>query len=117
MTASDHLRREQFFEHMPGVDKLEDSPLWPVKMAFDNQTWSEAPVEDVPIASLHRTQSRVFKKYLGDKGKDRGPGREYPWVVKVSGHNWVADGHHRVVDAAMAGQTHISAYVRTQPDE
>lgn len=117
MAAHDAMNPQQFIKSMPGVNKLEDSPLWPIRMAFDSRSWSEAPVEDVPISSLHRTQGRVFKKYLGGKGDDRTQiGRDKPWVMKVNGQNWLADGHHRVADAAVAGDKTISSYTRTQPD-
>jgi hypothetical protein len=112
------LTAQQFLDQMPGTNRLEDSPLWPVRIAFDPRSWAAAPVEDVPIASLHRTQRRVFKKNLRGRGGDcDGVGKDRPWVVRVRGVNWLADGHHRVADAALAGEETISAYVRGMPDD
>lgn len=117
MSASGHESAQAFLENMPGVDRLEESPIWPLSMAFDSKTWSHAPLEELPIDSLHRTQRRVYKKYLGGNGADpTEPGREHPWVVEVRGQNWLAGSHHRTADAAMAGQNRITAYTRRQPE-
>jgi hypothetical protein len=114
MTAAADPR--EAFREILGVNRLKDSPLWPIRLAFDPRSWAQAPVELVPIAKMRRTQRRVLKKYLNGKGNDTAnTGKDRPWLVLADGWYWIADGHHRVTDALLAGEQAVEAYVRIQP--
>jgi hypothetical protein len=109
----------ELFARMPGVDSLEYSSVWPIRIAFDPKSWLRySTVERVPLSDLCRTQRRVYLKYLNGKGNDRtDAAKDRPWLVLAQGRYWIVDGHHRVADAVSAGETAVEAYVRVQSEE
>jgi hypothetical protein len=62
---------------------------------------------DIPIRSLYSTQKEANPDFAQAAGRRAGEGGEHelPAVYRVDGKNYLADGHHRVADAATKGST------------
>ena len=73
--------------------------------------WRSAPVVKVPIAELAASQKhldpRVVAKHRENPGQASEYGDVYPWVDLSKRGMTIADGHHRVAEAAERGETHI----------
>ena len=59
---------------------------------------------EIPIARLIATQPYVNPDFRDAAKKIKGDGFDLPAVVKYDGRYYVADGHHRLMSAAVEGK-------------
>lgn len=58
----------------------------------------------LPIALLNATQETVNGDFRGARARYRDTADAHPAAVKYHGSYYVTDGHHRIMDAADAGE-------------
>ena len=75
--------------------------------------WLHIPTRTVTIAHLIATQPGVLLHALRDDAPTPVGGDPIPHVIAWDGHLYLEDGHHRVLRAALQGNTHIEARVLT----
>jgi hypothetical protein len=77
--------------------------------------WKQVPPFWVPLGEIIATQDGVKLEPLihGDRGRPSFSGDNTPHIVSWRGNLYLEDGHHRVVRAAIAGQTQVFARVLT----
>jgi len=84
---------------------------WPA-CGMTSALWLERPINDFAIRQLIATQPGVmFEPLINPQPSYSGD--PYPHVVIWRGGRYLEDGHHRVIRAALAGQTLVKArYIR-----
>jgi hypothetical protein len=71
--------------------------------------WRAVPVVGVRIAELIATQPGVLFSSLRADAPDPVGGDPFPHVIAWRGELYLEDGHHRVVRAALRGETTVQA--------
>lgn len=85
--------------------------------ALSADAWAQVPLHRVCLADLVLTQKKVrIAPLFGQFAPEYNPdfGDPYPHVVICRGGNrFLVDGHHRVVRAALLGETAMAMRVHT----
>lgn len=88
-----------------------------------NRRIHTAPIEHVPLDSLHAIQhsvkyGRVLQYLRGEVGDRKGEVNpksktpvDYPIVIRKGGKNYLHDGHHRATTAFLKGRSQVKARV------
>lgn len=78
---------------------------------MSTRKWLDVPVVEVEIKGLVATQPGVWLHALSSTAPAPVGGDQYPHVIHWKDIMYLEDGHHRVVKAALQGQTHVLARV------
>lgn len=84
---------------------------WAEPLALPEGGWREVPVRSVFLHDLWATQDGVYFHAIIGNPQVPHSGDRFIHVVRYQDKNWILDGHHRVVRAALRGDGYIRARV------
>jgi hypothetical protein len=97
------------------ISRDQGEPWGPTGMT--TAKWRDVPVVDVVIAELIATQPGVLFSSLSDAAPGPVGGDPFPHVIAWRGGLYLEDGHHRVVRAALRGETTVRARMLEVADQ